>query len=639
MDTGAHTTHQRIAGLDGVRGVAVALVLGFHLYPRLVPGGWLGVSLFFTLSGFLITTVILRDLDNNTFTFASFYARRVRRLVPAALLVLAVFTLSWTVFGWFDTNHRTDVFFAVLQVANWQQIWEGIPYGTALASPVVHYWSLAIEEQAYVVLPLLIVLTGAKRLRFVAIGLFSVSVAATFLAEQNQSVIYFGTHTRAAEILAGVIVAAFVHRNTWTPPRLTATVVSGAGLIYLIAASLIVHLNDTIVYTGGLVATGVISAAVIATIPHSSLATLFNWIPLVWLGTVSYGIYLIHWPVLQTLKRTDLPQWLISPTTLAATCVLAAIMHTTFETPIRHQHSRRPLVALLGLIIVVVSVGFTSPKSAPKSFTDLQNQTRGITSPPITAPSQNNQSHSALPVYYFGDSKMIAYLAGLQNFVTTASEQETQIFSVGGAFTRFGCPIGRKGNVYFKKKEHVISEGCFWPTQDTGTENSKIAVVWSGTWDVTGRKIDALSATKWQDIRSPAYQRWLANEYNALFEHLRKQHAVEFIAVVNFLGESISQYQSDYTNFLQLVTAQENVSLLDLVNYLENKNLRDFFIDGSHVSIGEPTEYSQGYDNSAADLYRKWFEPALCQAISEKNPLLLDGMNCPAIDHSPRVKN
>ena len=181
--TVSHGATQRIAGLDGLRGLAVTMVLGFHLYPRLFPGGWLGVSLFFTLSGFLITTVILRDLENDKFSFQAFYARRVRRLVPAAVLVLTLFALTWTVFGWFDQNHRSDVFFALLQISNWQQIWEGVPYGTALASPVVHYWSLAIEEQAYLVLPLLIVLSGRTRLLKVALGLFALSALVTFLAD------------------------------------------------------------------------------------------------------------------------------------------------------------------------------------------------------------------------------------------------------------------------------------------------------------------------------------------------------------------------------------------------------------------------------------------------------------------------
>jgi len=226
----AHDATQRIAGLDGLRGLAVSLVLGFHLYPRLIPGGWLGVSLFFTLSGFLITTVILRDIEKGTFTFSAFYARRVRRLVPAAVLVLTLFAVTWTVLGWFDENHRSDVLFALLQISNWQQIWEGVPYGTALASPVVHYWSLAIEEQAYLVLPLLIVLSGRTRLLKVAVGLFALSALATFLADGSQSIIYFGTHTRAAEILAGVIVAAAFHNTSWRPQRFFATAISAAGV-------------------------------------------------------------------------------------------------------------------------------------------------------------------------------------------------------------------------------------------------------------------------------------------------------------------------------------------------------------------------------------------------------------------------
>lgn len=632
MDTLASASHRRIAGLDGVRGVAVALVLGFHLYPRLVPGGWLGVSLFFTLSGFLITTVILRDLDNNTFTFGSFYARRIRRLVPAALLVLAVFTLSWTVFGWFDTNHRTDVFFSMLQIANWQQIWEGIPYGTALASPVVHYWSLAIEEQAYVVLPLLIVLSGAKRLRLVAIALFGVAVVATFLANANQSVIYFGTHTRAAEILAGVIVAAFVHRTTKRPPQVLATIISSLGLTYLIAASLVVHLNDNIVYRGGLIATGVISAVVIATLPHSPLAKIFDLAPLVWLGTVSYGIYLIHWPVLQTLKRTDLPHWAISPLTLLATFILAAIMHRSFERPLRFSFSPKVAVSITTTILITTVLISTFAVRPPASFEDIEKDVTTDTTPrPII---------NAPRVIYFGDSKMALFYKSLQNRLTAldSAAMSDEQFGLGESFTRNGCPVGYLGFMMNGEKVQEVGEGCDWTVYDTGRDPSDIAVIWGGTWDTTDRKIEELFGDRWVNLDDDGYRNWITSEYEKLFAHLKQTRQVKVIAVVNYLGESMKERQATYSEFLRSFE-QQGVIFLDLFDYLAEKEVKDFLPDGSHVSIGEPTEFSPSNDNSGADLYEKWFEPALCQAIQEKVPSLLAGVTCPTIDHSPRVKN
>lgn len=630
--TSATAQHPRIAGLDGVRGVAVALVLGFHLYPRLVPGGWLGVSLFFTLSGFLITTVILRDLENNTFTFRSFYARRARRLLPAALLVLSVFTLSWTLLGWFDTNHRTDVFFSFLQIANWQQIWEGIPYGTALASPVVHYWSLAIEEQAYLVLPLLIVVFGAKRLRLVAPLLFLCSVAATFLANQNQSLIYFGTHTRAAEILAGVMVAVFTHKTTTKPQRRLATLVSAVGLLYLITASVFIHLNDDIVYQGGLVITGVISAAVIATVPYSPIARILNLTPLVWLGTVSYGIYLIHWPVLLTLKRTDLPQWAISPITLIATVLLAWLMYKKFEIPLRVNLSAIRTVSVSLVIVFTALTATTFAVKPPASFEQIQEE---VTSDTVPLPSI-----SATRVFYFGDSKMALFYKSLQNrfSLLNPTEAEREQFTISGSFTRIGCPIGAAGYMINGDREQKVGDGCDWSTYDTGQEISDIAIIWAGTWDTTDRKIVDLFGDNWVNLENPEYRMWITNEYQQLFEHLKRTRKVQTIALINYLGVTMEKRQDTYSTFLKSLET-EDIIFLDLVEYLKNQDVKSYFPDGSHVSIGEPTEFSPNNDNSGADLYEKWLEPLLCSKIQERSPETLRFPECPPIDNTPRVKN
>ena len=630
-DISAHPK-TRISGLDGLRGVAVALVLGFHLYPRLVPGGWLGVSLFFTLSGFLITTVILRDLDNNSFTFKSFYARRARRLLPAALLVLALFTLSWTLLGWFDTNHRNDVFFAFLQIANWQQIWEGIPYGTALASPVVHYWSLAIEEQAYLVLPLLIVVFGAKRLRLVAPFLFILSVGATFLAHQNQSLIYFGTHTRAAEILAGVIVAIVMHNTSRTPKSHISTVVSATGLIYLITASTIVHLNDNIVYQGGLIITGVVSAAVIATVPFSPIATVLNLAPLVWLGTVSYGIYLIHWPVLLTLKQTDLPQWAISPLTLVATLGLAGFMHRGIEVPFRVRVSPYKILLLFLAIIVMTATVSLSAMKPVASFEEIEKQTsvQSSQAPRVNAPR----------IFFFGDSKSALLYKSLQNRLQLLVEQETEkeTFSLSDSFTRLGCPIGARGFVLDRGRVQKVGEGCDWSRFDTSVQSSDIAIIWGGTWDTTDRKVEELFGNDWVNLKDDNYRAWVAKEYQKLFLHLRKRHQVKNIVIINYIGETLKNRQADYDDFIRSFE-KDGVILLDLVEYLSKQGIHSFFPDGSHVSIGEPTEISPNNDNSGADLYEKWLEPLLCSKIKERTPEILRFSECPQIDYSPRVKN
>ena len=627
----SHGTMQRIAGLDGLRGLAVTMVLGFHLYPRLVPGGWLGVSLFFTLSGFLITTVILRDLGKEAFSFKTFYARRVRRLVPAAVLVLTMFALTWTLLGWFDENHRSDVLFALLQISNWQQIWEGVPYGTALASPVVHYWSLAIEEQAYLVLPLLIVLSGRTRLLKVALGLFVLSALATFLADGSQSIIYFGTHTRAAEVLAGVIAAAFLHNSTWRPQRNIATALSLAGVGYLIWAGVFVHLKDSLVYSGGLLFTGIVSASVIVTLPQSRIAKFFDLRPFAWLGTVSYGVYLLHWPILLTLKRTDLPHWSVPLLTLALTMVGAMVMYRTYELPMRFTFSPRKVITVLSACVVLVSGGFVLAKTPPASFEDIEDDV--TTTPSVVV-------NTDVPrMLLFGDSKMALFVKGLQNRIALEPIARTRddLFTMSGSFTRIGCPIGYLGYMINGEIEQVVGDGCNWSVYDTEKQPSEIAIIWGGTWDTTDRKIESLFGDKWVNLSNPDYAVWIKSQYEQLIDQFKRNRGVQKVAIVNYIGEALSDRQGAYTKFLEEFTSRPDVVVLDLVSFLKEQKILDYLPDGSHVSIGEPTEFSPTDDNSAADLYEKWFEPALCAALLEKAPELLTTKTCPEIDYSPRV--
>jgi peptidoglycan/LPS O-acetylase OafA/YrhL len=601
------------------------LVLGFHLYPRLVPGGWLGVSLFFTLSGFLITTVILRDLERDTFSFKAFYARRVRRLVPAAVLVLTLFAVTWTVLGWFDENHRSDVLFALLQISNWQQIWEGVPYGTALASPVVHYWSLAIEEQAYLVLPLLIVLSGRARLLKIALGLFALSTLATFLADGSQSIIYFGTHTRAAEVLAGVIAAAFLHNTQWRPQRHIATIISTLGVGYLVWASLFVHLQDSLVYSGGLVVTGVVSASVILALPQSRIATFFDLRPFAWLGTVSYGVYLLHWPILMTLKRTDLPHWSVPLVTLVLTLILSMLMYRTYELPMRFAFSPRKVLAVISVCVVCVAGGFALAKTPPASFEDIENQLEDF----------SRDSSQNISTFIIGDSRGLTFIQGLIN-ARLMNREPKPMFSISERFTRLGCPIGRGGRIYTKIGIFDFNPKCDW--SNLKIPDSDVAVIWGGQWDSVPRDTNQIAGDIFMDLTSPEYSDWLNKEYKELFSNLRILPSLKLIAIVNLNLQDNEQYPALYNEFVRGLTSSNDVVVLDLAGYMERVADNSFLPDGSHVSTGKPTEYSPNDDNSAADLYEKWFEPALCAALLEKAPELLTTKTCPDIDYSPRAK-
>jgi peptidoglycan/LPS O-acetylase OafA/YrhL len=210
----ASLAHHR--GLDGLRGVAVILVIIFHSGLNWLPGGFLGVSVFFTLSGFLITSLLINECENSgRINLKAFWGRRLRRLAPASLVVIAgvVGLASWLSTSIEASRIKGDAISATLYFSNWRFIYSGHSYGELFAtpSPLQHLWSLSIEEQLYVVVPVLIAGLFAIGLRRRAIGyVFLVAVAGSTIATMftnSHELIYYGTHTRAAELLLGSALA------------------------------------------------------------------------------------------------------------------------------------------------------------------------------------------------------------------------------------------------------------------------------------------------------------------------------------------------------------------------------------------------------------------------------------------------
>ena len=208
------------ASLDGLRALAVGAVLMFHGGVAGTSGGFLGVSVFFTLSGFLITLLLLRERDDTgRIALRSFWSRRIRRLSPAAMTCVAV--VLATAARWLDPtqlrNLPGDSIAALANVANWRYVLDDQSYADLFASgpsPLVHFWSLAIEEQFYLVFPILMVaLLAVRARRWVAPTVLAVLAAASvaaMLLTHDHDLVYYGTHTRAAEFLIGALLAFVV---------------------------------------------------------------------------------------------------------------------------------------------------------------------------------------------------------------------------------------------------------------------------------------------------------------------------------------------------------------------------------------------------------------------------------------------
>lgn len=363
----------------------MAVVLAYHAGFSWAEGGYLGVSVFFTLSGFLITSLLLAEhRDEGSVSLRAFWGRRFRRLLPASIVALVGICLFTITVGTSDQRRAIDgdIVGALGYVANWRFVLEGVSYGDMFAapSPVTHFWSLAIEEQFYVIFPPLVVgllalgrgrrhlLTGALAVLFVA------SVGASFLIESaGQDRIYFGTDTRAAELLAGALLAiavAVLGRPESKVGRTMATGVGCVALVVLGAAVVTVEQTSSWLYHGGFAAIALVSsAAVFASARESRLGDLLGNPVLRWLGLRSYGLYLYHWPLFLWLDatRTGLDQWPLFALRMAATIAVAELSYHIVEMPFRRgtiprlgMQAAAPLT-VAAVLVAAMALGRTAP--------------------------------------------------------------------------------------------------------------------------------------------------------------------------------------------------------------------------------------------------------------------------------------
>ena len=320
-----------LVGLDGLRAVAVIAVVLYHADVAFVPGGFLGVDVFFVLSGFLITSLLLVELDRTEgVDFGRFYLRRARRLLPALLAVLAVSALLVATVAYdVAAAFRRDLPGALFYVSNWSNIFTETSYFEFIGRPPIlkHLWSLAIEEQFYLVWPAIAWLVyrarGARAVGWVALGGVLLSTVAMMIGSltgdmpggHDPSRLYFGTDTHAMGILVGAALAV-VWRPGRTSPVLAEqarAVISTAGVLGLLGllwAFVSLGEYSTFLYRGGFLVVAVVSAVVVAAASHRGVP-FGRWLgmrPMRWVGERSYGIYLWHWPIfLVTRPGVDIP--------------------------------------------------------------------------------------------------------------------------------------------------------------------------------------------------------------------------------------------------------------------------------------------------------------------------------------------
>jgi peptidoglycan/LPS O-acetylase OafA/YrhL len=465
-------------GLDGVRGLAMAVIFCFHAGSPLFPGATLSLSVFFTLSGYLITRLLLDEgVRSSAIVLPKFWARRLRRLLPAALagigLVLVLSLLASLSLD--PTRLRTDVFGALGYVANWRFLLAGSSYGELFSSPspLLHYWSLAVEEQFYLLLPLTVwaVLRFARsardfrlRLRTVLLVGIGLSLLATWIAAAagNYDFVYYSLPSRAGELLVGGVFATFTYVarvGEGRAPRWV-TAVGFAALIGIGVLCTIPTPTDGWIGKGGLTAFAVVSATMIAAgTPDGPLASLLAFWPFRMLGIISYGLYLYHWPIILWLSpdRTGMHGTPLVLLQAAATIGLAMVSYRFLERPIRTGavlHGGRAQLAPVVGIMAMALCGFlvTSTLSTPShlDFAAAAEEVNvGQAKAPKVAPVQVAPGETApTTVAFFGDSTGLVTAKGFKQWAASA----TDVQMVPGA-AWYGCGIVREGTARFNGKQ------------------------------------------------------------------------------------------------------------------------------------------------------------------------------------------
>lgn len=384
----------RLPGLDGLRGVAVLAVIGYHLnLGNFLPAGFLGVDIFFTVSGFIITALLLQEhAQTGRIDFRAFYLRRARRLFPAALLMLLLLVpLTPLLQPGALPRLREDLLAAFLYLSNWWQIVAQQSYFEAIEQPrlLQHLWSLAVEEQYYLLWPLA-ALGLLNRVSRTGLGVAAALIAMastgwmawlylTQIEGGDPSRIYLGTDTHLMGLLAGSALAAW-----WNPWKIrmasqasdeVLNLAGTAALAALIWGMAETHEGMPGLYQGGFLLVAVLTSAVIAAATREG--TWVSWMlatrPMLWLGARSYSLYLWHWPIVVWLRPSPQADALelswVNAARLVLTLLCAEASYRWVETRWSRGFKTRPwprsaAIALLVLVLVNAAVLLVMPGSA-----------------------------------------------------------------------------------------------------------------------------------------------------------------------------------------------------------------------------------------------------------------------------------
>ncbi len=522
--------------------MALLAILAFHQGYGVARGGFLGISSFFTLSGFLVGTLLLAEWSRDgRVSLARFWERRARRLIPGLVLVLgAVVVLQATMRVGAGPGFRGDVVAAAGQVLNWRFAFGGDGFASVLTdpSPVQHLWSVSMAAQVFLILPLAFV--GIMRVvgtRWRLAGaLFGLAAAGSFLAagmtaerSGNDGIAYYSTLTRIGEVLVGVVLAYAVlspaFRRLMDTPRGTTVLRYGplVALAWLATLWTSTSLYASNLFPGVIAVNALLTALVVlgVTVPGPAASAL-GWRPVRTIGMVSYAAYLVHWPIFLLLdeERTGLDSNLLFLARLAATLAVAAAVTWAFERPIRYRLvvPRRQLgVALGSSLAVVAAVGLILPEQPPRGVTLSVDD--GNAPGDLDAVTPAAGGDEVVRIALVGDGLAGSMTSGLETWNADEADQQVRV----DTHVAPGCPISTPGPVRLAGETIGDDIACvgFGPRLPKllDASGADAIVVVGGLADLGEREIDR----EWRHIGDPVFDDWLGDRYDDLADRLAAQ--------------------------------------------------------------------------------------------------------------------
>ena len=624
--------------LDGLRAIAVIAVIAYHAGASWLPGGFLGVDLFFVLSGFLITTLLLDEFRRwGSIDLLAFWGRRVRRLVPALLVVTAAtLVVAWLVGSSRGGSNGRDALASLLYVNNWNQVATQTNYFDQFlgASPFLHTWSLAIEEQFYLVWPPVLAFLLARRADaarmlpglLIAVAVVSAALMVLRYDPANPTAAYVSTDTRIQTIACGALGAALMASpaapriRQWMHLRpLTSTVIAAVVLLALGAAMALASESSEWLFRGGFLALALAVAGLLVLVAHgprTAVTTVLSWRPLVAIGLISYGLYLWHWPVFALLGPSVLP--LTGLALVAAQCAvtvaLALASYWLIERPVRRRWFRDRYgkrAESMGLVIGTASVAALSLvvlTTLPAVATD------GSTAD-VSVGTGN------VSVFLYGDSVSFGLRRDFEPTLHSG-------LALSGS-SALGCPAFPVTNFINNKPDPPKANCQEWYSgwaAELQKAKPTVSVLPSSQWLLYDPYVDGKALT----LGSPEWATYLTAQYDQYVDAMKAQS--QHVVLLNqpcyrVYNDGTSAYATTidddtrvktYNDFLAGYAKSRGLPLLDFNNWLCGPGKDPEWVNGTKMRV-EGLHFTY----EGAQLVWNWLAPELEAIAAGKRPASL----------------